>query len=288
MQSVNPQGITLQEHTTDEVVKWIEQFELSPRLAETPERFIKALPLDYAPAPDVRADDALETLQWEYPHAQYVDLQATAAVTSLVKHDFAESGSIKLLPPSRLREGAPALAATERGTAVHKFLECFDFSQPIESLSSQLNEMAQKRILTPKQVEVIDLDAIEWMLQTPLGKLMSQNAEFLLRELPIIRAVSPTLFTRDEEMDPKDRVLLRGRVDLLVPMAGGYCLVDYKTDQVDGLELEARASDYRTQLDLYREALEPVLKVQIPSAALIFLHAKRIVQWGQIDDNLQS
>lgn len=271
--------ISITEHPSEEIVQWIGQFELSPRLAEVPDRFVQAQPLACAPIPDPRAAEMLRILQWEYPHMQYVDLQATAAVTSLVKHDFVDSAPCQLYPPSRLRGDALELVATERGTAVHKFLECLDFSQPVESLPLQLEAMVKSRILTPRQGEVCDMNAIAWMLNEPLGGQMRKYAKELMRELPVIRAVSPARFNRDEETDPRDRVMLRGRVDMLLQTDDGYCLVDYKTDQVDGTELEKRAADYKTQLELYREALEPILKVKIASAALIFLHPRRIVQW---------
>ncbi len=57
--------------------------------------------------------------------------------------------------------------------------------------------------------------------------------------------------------------MIRGRIDLLIPTAGGVALVDYKTDNVAGAALEQRAEGYKQQMRLYAKAIRTVAKAQI-------------------------
>jgi ATP-dependent helicase/nuclease subunit A len=68
--------------------------------------------------------------------------------------------------------------------------------------------------------------------------------------------------------------MVRGRLDVLVPMGNELVIVDYKTDRVSGDALEKRAGDYRQQLTLYRQAIERISGKKVSRAVLVFLQPK--------------
>ena len=67
-----------------------------------------------------------------------------------------------------------------------------------------------------------------------------------------------------------DDRILQGQIDLLFEEDGRRILVDYKTDRVDGRELEARARSYEPQIRLYAAALAAAGR-PVDEAFLFFL-----------------
>jgi len=76
--------------------------------------------------------------------------------------------------------------------------------------------------------------------------------------------------------------VLRGVIDLVYESAEGWRILDYKSDQLDGLadvdaELLAR---YGPQLAQYKLAWERVTGGKVASAELVALRAKRTIRVG--------
>ena len=65
--------------------------------------------------------------------------------------------------------------------------------------------------------------------------------------------------------------MLRGRIDLLLRDHGQYTIVDYKTDDVSGEQIEFRKDSYRPQVQLYREAVRRIAGVDVAGVFLVFL-----------------
>jgi ATP-dependent helicase/nuclease subunit A len=71
--------------------------------------------------------------------------------------------------------------------------------------------------------------------------------------------------------------MARGRIDLLLPDDRGFTLIDYKTDRVTPDSIDQRADTYRSQLDLYRRAIEQVTGKPVHTAHLVFLAARQVL-----------
>ena len=52
-------------------------------------------------------------------------------------------------------------------------------------------------------------------------------------------------------------------------------IVDYKSDRVYGQEAEKRASQYKTQIALYGEALERITGIKVKEKIVFFLRSKQ-------------
>ena len=131
--------------------------------------------------------------------------------------------------------------------------------------------MVERRLLLPAQAAMVDRPAILWLLETEIGKTLRQHAGRLLREVPIYFAESEDAIT-PATADPLDRIMIRGRLDLFLPLESGSILVDYKTDRVhDDATIRARADSYAGQMRQYRDAVEALTGRTVAQTALIFL-----------------
>lgn len=173
-----------------------------------------------------------------------------------------------------------APCATERGVASHVVLQHLDFTRPCDlpDLKAQVGDLVAKHILFPAQADMIDMRDLHWFCKSEIGLLMREQAKSLLRELPVYFALEVEAPEGTEKsVDPRDRVMVRGRLDALIVTGDGAVIVDYKTDTLDAREVDTRAAMYRPQLDQYRGAIERITGQAVRRAVLVFLAARKIV-----------
>lgn len=246
--------------------------------------------------------DAL--LQWKYPYDDRTIIKQKVSVSEL-KHRYMEQQYMKqkdmeeaafmhkeqdvmpYLPRFADRieeENAGAL----RGTAMHRYLECFDFGKMHEMLSAkcegdglaayeekleafmleQLEEMTQSGKLSADLRQRLRLDKIHTFLLSEEANRMAAAAirgDFY-REKPFVMSIPakevwPELFSAEHENEQEDlkdtqEVLVQGIVDVFWLEEDGITLLDYKTDAVS--EPEELIRRYQLQLELYADALSRV------------------------------
>jgi ATP-dependent helicase/nuclease subunit A len=130
-----------------------------------------------------------------------------------------------------------------------------------------------RRYIAPEQAQTVDLEAIAWFVQTPLGDLMRRHSRDLLRELSIYFPHWETPATGE----PLDQVMVRGRIDVLIRDPGGIVVVDYKTDRITKSMLTQRTELYRPQVEAYSRAIGGILGEAVGSVELVFLGPREIV-----------
>jgi ATP-dependent helicase/nuclease subunit A len=170
-------------------------------------------------------------------------------------------------------------SSTDRGTAVHSFMQHIDFTDPsLFSLQQQLDEMD----LPDELKEAIDIPKILTLFNEDFGKLMLENTEKLRLEQPF-----SMLKTIEKQGQVVDQTVVRGIIDGYFIYEDRIILFDYKTDHFENAEqIEAIKSRYIEQQKLYAEALSkanPGLPVE---KNLILLGGPDKVEVVKIDDCL--
>ncbi|HYE19079.1 MAG TPA: UvrD-helicase domain-containing protein [Tepidisphaeraceae bacterium] len=299
-------------HTADEVARWTGPELRRPSLTPEQEHLARLEPFAPAPPMTAEADAIIHRLTARYPHADLTKIEAARGVTAWLKqgrelpagydprttfvkpgaepngdapdpaahHVTHAANATPLLPlvTPRCRAEASVTSAADIGTATHAALQYIDLARGATDLDQQLATLAAKRILTPAQVAAVDRAAIEWFFDTPLGRRLAKHAPDVRRELSFTFAVEPSEVgsTTTSVPSPEDRVMIRGRVDALLPTPAGLTVIDYKTDRVTAPALPARVDFYRPQVDLYRRALAHITKRPVTEVALVFLNSRAI------------
>jgi ATP-dependent helicase/nuclease subunit A len=267
-------------HTPEELSAWASGH--TGRKELNAEQIAMANRQPIVPAPLATADvqDVISRMTEQYAHPEVANLAAAASVTSLVKKGAKPSDTPlpstaldRVLPQPEFLAGKLPLDAADKGTATHAVLEHFDFTQNPDSIHAQIQHLIETRRLTPELAALVDIDAIQWFLDSDIGKIIRASARQLHRELPVYYA-NPSETT--EPTDPLDQQMVRGRIDLLVPADGGWMIVDYKTDRVTGTALDERAALYTGQLDVYRNALRKITGKPVVESVLVFLSPREI------------
>ncbi len=277
-------------------VKWhneaeVEQWSISAARRHPPseefEKLANLAPLNPTPVMHPDAAEVQKRLAFQYPYIAYTQLPAVQSVGALTKQGRAapagHSPSQKSIIPFESELAAPrfileelTISPTDAGAATHLVLEHLDYARASDraDLRSQVAELLRKKLISAALAETVDLDSIVWLMSTDLGRLLQRNSKNLRRELPIYIARESDQAVPSS--DPLDRVMVRGRVDVLIPGDDGLTIVDFKTDRVTSQTVDARLDFYRPQLAAYRDAIQSILNQPVRSVMLVFLAARTI------------
>ena len=161
---------------------------------------------------------------------------------------------------------------------MHRFLECFDFSNydSEKNMYEQLEAMRQAGRLREEQRELLQMDSIHRFLESKLAKRMKTAAKKnqLYVEKPFVMSVTPKeLFL--EENDSEDTVLVQGIVDVFFVEEDGIVLLDYKTDRVK--EAEELTKRYQAQLQLYAKALQRTMDLPVKEIWIYSFYLEKMI-----------
>lgn len=218
-----------------------------------------------------RADkDILEKikdyLEFAYPGQDDIGKSLKKSVTELAK-DFNKenegyesfdaegtSGNISFKKPSFMEE-EKTYSPTEKGSLIHKVFQKLPMKSYTEKdLEDELNILIEKKIFDEKIKEIIDLD-----------KLMSFYQSDLIRKL-----IDENVPKRSEEsfLMAYDGYYVNGQIDLIFEDKDSVILIDFKTDMVK------REEAYKTQLAIYKEAIEEALGKKVGKSLIYWYNFK--------------
>lgn len=174
--------------------------------------------------------------------------------------------------PSFMREDNQALGLNEisvpagalYGTAMHRVMECFDFSQEDynSSLNRQLNYMKETHSLSAEDSKRINYKKLQSFLDSDLAYRMhiADEKGLLYKEQPFVLGSNPLELFGDSE-SLQTLTLVQGIIDVFFEEDDGIVLMDYKTDKVD--EPKDLVVRYEKQLRLYQSAIEKAYKTKV-------------------------
>ncbi|MGH7214563.1 MAG: UvrD-helicase domain-containing protein, partial [Tepidisphaeraceae bacterium] len=273
-------------HDAAEIASWSTSAgDAKSKLNDEQKRLAMLEPLAPPPPRDMVADEVIARVRYAYPYRTFTHVAATESVTRLAKGQaaaweplpaLADSASLdRILKRPRCLGATTAPAATDVGTATHIALQHLDFAQADDErrIREQVDELVARRLLDSELAGSVDVGAIHWFMDSPLGRLMCRHADDLRREQSVYYALG----VPRASPDPLDAVMLRGRIDVLVPTTEGLLIVDYKTDRVTAPDVARRADTYRGQMSLYRQAVTHVTGRTVAACHLVFLSPRQIV-----------
>ncbi len=171
------------------------------------------------------------------------------------------------------REAEAKLTAAERGSLTHKVLQEIDLSRTgsAEEIRAQIGEMISDGSFSEAEAEGIREDWIKGFFSSDLGKRL-KAASVVEREKS---------FLLWEPYDEETGSIIQGVIDCFFEENGEIVLIDYKTDYIPLSEadevLAKKAEKYRTQLKIYKKAIEESRGKKVKEAYLYFLSASRAV-----------
>ena len=230
-----------------------------------------------------------EALAWSYPHQVSAQMPSKLTATQLKGRDKdaeAAQDGVEVAPakPSvTLRrpvfQGQRPLTPAQQGTALHMVMQYLDFARTntLEEIQEEIARLVARRFITPQQGEAVDGERVLAFFQSPLGQRLVASRQ-MEREFKFSMLVPAADYYPDAEAG--EAVLLQGVVDCWFEEADGtVTVVDFKTDRVTEHTVEARAREYRPQLEAYSRALSQALGLPVGRCVLWFFALGRDVSW---------
>jgi len=185
---------------------------------------------------------------------------------------------VKLLEPGFRQEKGP-LTGAEKGTIYHGIMERIDFARAekegLDYLNAAASTFVQRGIFLEEEIEAIDFTRIEKFFASDMGKRCAKAfaAGKLRREEPV---------DIKWKLDDED-VIVQGIIDCFFEENGKIVLFDYKTNGIDESkpfeEEEKRLQDtYRTQLEIYGQALTKASGKPVAESYLYLFSAGRLIE----------
>ena len=232
-----------------------------------------------------------EQIEYEYPDKLAIDIPTKSSVTKIKQmkqkqlgvdfesldneqpantkaktseyDDNTNTANITFEKPKFLQdEKETKITSAQKGTLIHLCLQRLNPKEEydLEKIKKLIQSLEMNKVITQKESEAINLYKILQFTKSEIWKQL-KNAKEYYQEKPFYINV-PANQIYDEDIN--ENILVQGIIDLyFVNKNGQIVLVDYKTDYVEsGREFDL-VEKYRSQLNLYKQALESALSTKV-------------------------
>ena len=230
-----------------------------------------------------------EALTWSYPHGVSAQMPSKLTATQLKGRDKdteAAQDGVEVAPAKptvTLRrpvfQGQKPLTPAQKGTALHMVMQYlnFDRTHALEDIQEEIARLVSQQFITPQQGEAVEPQRVLEFFRSSLGQRLvasqQMEREFKFSMLVPARGYYPNAEDGEE-------VLLQGVVDCwFVEADGTVTVLDFKTDRVTHNTVEARAREYRPQLEAYSRALSQALERPVGRCVLWFFALGEEISW---------
>ena len=151
----------------------------------------------------------------------------------------------------------------EKGTLIHLCMQKLDISKKIytiEDIKELVSKLENNKIITSKEAKAINVNKVYQFTKSKIWNEMTQAKE-VQREKPFyINIPAREIYKEDIE----EKILVQGIIDLYyIDSEDNLILVDFKTDFVENRDEQILIDKYKTQLELYKRALESALNRKV-------------------------
>ncbi len=175
-----------------------------------------------------------------------------------------------LVPPPAARRAVPDReAARLMGICAHRMLERWDFSTDARDLGREIAFAVDS--LGEADRETHGGTIAEALIEL-FGAFVRSPAYVRLCQVEILGREVPFILPWNAGQ------IMEGVIDLIYRADGLLWVADYKTDSVEGDEVEAQVERYRAQGEIYREAVRRALGVDRVGLEFLFLRAGRAIR----------
>lgn len=232
-----------------------------------------------------------EQIEYEYPDKLSIDIPTKSSVTKIkqmkqkqlgvnfesLDNEESEDANMKTTenkdnintqniifekPKFLQEEKETKITSAQKGTLAHLCLQKLNPKEDydLEKIKSLIQNLEMNKIITEKESQAINPNKILQFTKSKIWKQLRKAKEYYQEKPFYINVPASQIY--DEDI--KENILVQGIIDLyFVNENGQIVLVDYKTDYVEsGKEFEL-VEKYKSQFNLYKQALESVLGTKV-------------------------
>ena len=208
-----------------------------------------------------------DLLEYSYKFNDATVVPTKTSVTEIkemTKDVASKEYSIELSTPKFLQKDTEInITNAQKGTLIHLCMQKLDLKKAkytFDDIKELVEKLENKKIITHKEAEAININKVYKFTKSKIWEEMI-HAHVVQREKSFYIKL-PAKKIYQKELD--ESVLVQGVIDLYyINSDDELVLVDFKTDYVENRDEESLINKYRTQLELYKNALEQATKRKV-------------------------
>lgn len=222
---------------------------------------------------DELKQEVLDIFSYEYPYSALNKIEVKTSVSALTKRDADREFSVTSKPAFLSQSG---LTPTERGTALHKFMQYADFNKVKQNPEIEVERLYEFEYITRAEADVIDLQRVKKFADTDLFQRIL-NSDKLYREQRFMLDVKASeIYPELSEIAGEQTVIVQGAVDCMFAEGDHIVIIDFKTDRTNDEAFLLK--HYAEQLKTYSVAAEKMLSKPVSECYIYSLHMSKIIK----------
>ena len=205
----------------------------------------------------------IQLLEYQYPYTISTTIPNKISVTEIKKmqandlNNENEELQVELPIPKFIQSDKEIkITNAEKGTLIHLCMQKLDISKKgysYEDIKELIQKLVAQKTITPKEAEAIHINKIYQFTKSKIWNEMI-NAKEVQREKPFYITIPAKEIYHE---DVQENLLVQGIIDLYyITQKDELILVDFKTDYVENGDEQKLVEKYKTQLEMYKKALE--------------------------------
>ena len=198
-----------------------------------------------------------ENIGFKYPYSEILQLESKASVSKLA--NSAESVKFAFsAKPSFMNNGG--ITAAERGTAMHKVMQFFTFSN-YKNIEQEINRLYEWQYISEAEAKSLNTELIKKFFESDVFKRIL-NSSRVEKEMRFITEIASTeLDNTLPDRFKNEKIIVQGAVDVCFVEDDGLVVLDFKTDRVT--DINDLAKTYAEQLNIYAIACEKIFEMPV-------------------------
>ncbi|MBQ3547826.1 MAG: helicase-exonuclease AddAB subunit AddA [Clostridia bacterium] len=208
----------------------------------------------------------ISNTRFVYPYTDILNMRSKTSVSALANKAESDKFAFSQRPAFMSKDN---LTATDKGAAMHKVMQYFDFSK-FNDIDTEIERLYEWQFISENEFNSLDRKALIKFFDSEIFERI-QSAKKLEREMRFITEVSATLI--DKTLDSRfndEKIIIQGAIDALIIENDGIVILDFKTDRVE--EPSALAEAYGMQLEIYALAAEKLFKLPVKEKLIYSFH----------------
>lgn len=243
-------------------------------------RFIENVPENAEAVSDtkkVEADTEIvaairEKASFSYEWRDIAGALSKHTASSLHDEHFDPSGFGKSVPAFMF---SSSLSPADIGTATHRFLQYCDFSVCKTNPDEERLRLVKEGRLNDAQGQCVDMDAVKTFVLSDIMKRAETSGKvFREKQFTMAKSICEIDAGIPEKYSDEKTVVI-GKIDLMFVENDGAVIVDYKTDNID--DINVLKNRYLSQMTLYAEAIKKSMEIEIKECILYSLKLKESI-----------
>ena len=208
-----------------------------------------------------------DLLEYSYKFNDSTVVPTKTSVTEIkemTKDDASRECSIELSTPKFLQKDTEInITNAQKGTLIHLCMQKLDLKKAkyvFDDIKELVEKLENKKVITHKEAEAINISKVYQFTKSKIWEEMI-HAHVVQREKSFyIKLPAKEIYQKDLD----ESILVQGIIDLYyINSDDELVLVDFKTDYVENRDEESLINKYRTQLELYKNALEQATRRKV-------------------------